>query len=160
VRTGFNRMPVGLGPDQLTPFSLTPVTIQADSRAQTAILAAYPLGQMVAQWSPGIDVKILSVSLATSMTNTTPDASMVIWVARYTGVNQQLGQTGLVYVEHIVNAGLAHSQRGGQDYVLETAPIVHHAESVAIYVSNSGTGYANNAWTGSATIRYTESIYE
>lgn len=157
LRVGLNRMPAGLPPDQLTPFSLSPITIQANSQTFGSTLTrVFPLGQQVALWSPGIDVKLLSISLATSMSNVTPDGTMAAWVARYTGNLQVLGQTGIVYVEHLVQAGLAHSQRGGQDYVLETAPVLHHGDQLAIYVSNSGTGVASNQWAVSASIRYTE----
>lgn len=158
IAAGLNRMPSAgeLGPDKLTPYSLSPITLQADSGSFATINTALPLGTRAAIWIPQIDVKILSVSLATSMLNVTPDATMAIWITKFVANPQSISGSGIVFVEHVVQAGLAHSQRGGQDYVEETAPVVHHNEAIAVYVSNSGTGFASNRWSFSASIRYNE----
>lgn len=150
------RMPAGLPTGQLTPYSVSPVSLQADSQGLTAINRTLPLGQRVAIWTPGVPVKLLSVSLATSMSNVTTNATMGVWISRDTGLLQILGANSETYVEHIVAPGLAHSQRGGQDYADSVAPVININQSVSIYVSNSGTGFANNAWSVTASIRYIE----
>jgi len=119
-----------------------------------SINVAFPTGNRVVAQAFQIPIAVVSVTLSTSLINAVPDAVLAVWVGRDVGAQAGLNGSNDVYVVHMVNQGLSHSMVSGVAYDEQIAPYFGSGQQMAIYISSSGTGFANNRAVAAVTVRY------
>lgn len=125
----------------------------AFSYSSGSITTAFPSAIRVASFPFSVPVGVISVTLSSSLKNASSDGILAVFVAKDVGSLLSSTQSSYIFVEHLVEAGLAHSMRSGMAFADDIAPRFGSNESMAVYIASAGAGSSANRASGIVTIR-------